>query len=156
MLKVAPAEALRWLMGFKQGKNYEIKLTRKKRSLDANAYCFAILDKLSEALRIPKEELYRRYIKEIGGVSEVYCGKTEAIKRLSQEWVNKGLGWQAEMFPSKLEGCTNVILYYGSSVYDTAQMSRLIDAIVQDCQSIGIETKPKEEIESLLKQYEER
>lgn len=152
-LKTQPAEALKWLVKFKAG-NYEIKKTRNKRSLDANAYCFVLLDRLSEALCTPKEELYRRYIKEVGGVSETYCGKTEAIKKLCAEWETKGLGWQTETFPSKLDGCTNAILYYGSSAYDTAQMSRLIDLIVQDCQSIGIETRNPTEIKSLLEAWD--
>jgi hypothetical protein len=150
-LKVQPADALRWLVKFKQGKDYEIKQVRQKRSLDANAFCFVLLDKLSEALQTPKEELYRRYIREIGGVSDIVCVPTKAVDRLVATWESNGLGWQAEPFPSKLDGCTNVILYYGSSTYDTKQMSRLIDSIVQDCHSIGIETRSPEEIESLLK-----
>jgi hypothetical protein len=60
-----------------------------------------------------------------------------------------------ETMPSKLEGCTNVILYYGSSTYDTAQMSRLINIIVEECRQLGIETKSKEEVESLLRQWGE-
>jgi hypothetical protein len=54
---------------------------------------------------------------------------------------------------SKLDGCTNVILYYGSSTYDVEQMSRLIENIVQDCKALGIETKPEAELNSLLEQW---
>ena len=155
-LKTQPSEALKWLVRFNAGKNYEIKQIRQKRSLDANAYCFVLLDRLSEALSATKEELYRRYIKEVGGVSEVYCGKTEAIKKLKKDWESRGLGWQAEVFPSKIEGCTNIILYYGSSVFDTKQMSRLIDLIVQDCSAVGIETRNPEEIKSLLEAWDDK
>ena len=153
-LKTQPADALKWLMKFKAG-NYEIKQIRKKRSLDANAYCFVLLDRLSAELQTPKEELYRRYIKEVGDVSDIVCVPDKAVKRLTEQWERNGLGWQTETFPSKLDGCTNVILYYGSSVYDTKQMSRLIDLIVQDCQSIGIETRNPEEIKSLLEEWNE-
>ena len=154
MLKVSPVDSLKWLATFKAGE-YEIKPVRKKRSLDANAYCFVLLDKLSAALGVSKEELYRRYVKEVGGVSDTVCVKNVAVDRLVSNWESKGLGWQTETFPSKLDGCTNVILYYGSSVYDTKQMSRLIDLIVQDCMSIGIETKSENEIESLLSEWGE-
>lgn len=151
-LKTQPADALRWLCKFKAG-DYEINHIRKRRSLDANAYCFVLLDKLSADLQTPKEELYRRYIKEIGGVSETVCVPNKAVDKLVGVWESRGLGWQTDTFPSKLEGCTNVILYYGSSVYDTKQMSRLIDSIVQDCVAIGIETKSEEEINSLLNEW---
>lgn len=151
-LKTQPADALRWLCKFKAG-NYEIKQIRNKRSLDANAYCWVLLDSLSAASQTPKEELYRRYITEIGGVSDTVCVPSRAVDRLVAIWQGKGLGWQAETFPSKIQGCTNVILYYGSSVYDTKQMTRLIDSIVEDCKSIGIETRPQEEIDALLAEW---
>ena len=56
-----------------------------------------------------------------------------------------------EILPSKIAGCVNVVLYYGSSTYDSAQMSRLIDLVVQECQAQGIETKTPEEL-ALLKE----
>jgi hypothetical protein len=51
--------------------------------------------------------------------------------------------------PSKINGCTNVILYYGSSTYNTAQMSLLIDHLVQDAKALGIETMTPQELEAL-------
>ena len=36
--------------------------------------------------------------------------------------------------------------YFGSSQYDTAQMSRLIDGIVSEAQDLGIETATPEEL----------
>ena len=51
--------------------------------------------------------------------------------------------------PSKIDGCTNVILYYGSSTYDTAQMHRLIELIVQECKEQDIETLTPEGLERL-------
>lgn len=128
---------------------------REKRSLDANAYCWVMLDKLSEKLNIPKEELYRATIKEIGGVSEIVCVKNEAVERLCDGWSYNGLGWQTDTFPSKIEGCTNVILYYGSSTYDKASMSRLIDNIVQDCQAVGIDTMTPNQIAEMKSRWGE-
>ena len=61
----------------------------------------------------------------------------------------QGLGWQVETLESKLKGCTNVVLYYGSSSYDTKQMSMLIDNIVQDCKALGIETMTPRELQAL-------
>ena len=34
------------------------------------------------------------------------------------------------------------VQYYGSHVYNSAQMARLIDAVVQDCEAVGIKTNP--------------
>ena len=123
---------------------------KKKRSLDANAYCFVLIGKIAEKTRIPKEEVYRNAIKAIGGNYDVVCIQNKAVDSLCAAWRNNGLGWQTDTMPSKLDGCTNVVLYYGSSTYDTEQMSRLIDNIIQDCKALGIETKSQAEIDSLL------
>lgn len=56
---------------------------------------------------------------------------------------------------SKLKGCVNVTVWYGSSVYDTEQMARLIDAIVQDCRDVGIETMTPRELDALVSRWGE-
>jgi hypothetical protein len=127
-----------------------VRKHRERRSLDANAYCWVLIDKLAEALRLSKAEIYRSAIRDIGGVSETVCVKKSAADRLCDGWTRNGLGWQAVKFPSKLSGCVNVTLYYGSSTYDSRQMAALIDNLVQDCRAVGIETKSPQEIKSLL------
>lgn len=147
--KPSPAEAEElsknqaWRCGFKK--------YRERRSLDANAYAWVLLDKLAAALQIDKETLYRRAVRNIGGNSTVVCVVEAAADKVIQSWEDHGLGWLAEKFESKIPGCVNVRLTYGSSVYDTEQMSRLIDYIIQDCEAVGIETKSPDEIKAMLK-----
>lgn len=130
-----------------------VKPYRRKRSLDANAYAWTLIDKLASHMGITKEEIYRDAIRKIGGVSETVCVKAEAADMLCEGWTHNGLGWQCERVQSKLKGCVNVILYYGSSVYDTGQMSHLIEQLIEDCHAIGLETKSHEEIASLLAEW---
>lgn len=131
-----------------------VKKYRKRRSLDANAYFFVLADKVAAAMGTTKEEVYRHCIREIGGVSDTVCVRNEAVEHLREVWGQNGLGWQSETFPSKIEGCTNVVLYYGSSTYDTAQMARLIDNIIQDCKQLGIETATPDELADMLSLWE--
>ena len=139
----------------RQQEKLAIKVGRfkQKRSLDANAYCWTLIGKIAEKTGVPKQEVYREAIRGIGGNYDVVCIKEEAADSLRSAWERNGIGWQTEVMLSKLDGCTNVLLYYGSSTYDTAQMSRLIENIIQDCQALGIETKSHEEIENLLSQW---
>ena len=129
--------------------NVEIKKFRPKRSLDANAYCWVLIHKLAEALSMDPADVYRSAIREIGGVSKIVCVTEEDADVVARCWTSRGLGWQAEKMPSKLPGCVNLMLWLGSSEYDTKQMSDLIDAIIQDCQAVGIETDTPEEIERI-------
>lgn len=132
-----------------------IKKHRKRRSLDANAYFWVLCDRLAEATGEPKEQVYRHCIRGIGGNCETVCVKEQAADKLRQGWGHNGLGWVTETMPSKLEGCVNVVLYYGSSTYDTAQMSRLIDNVIQDCKAVGIETMTPMEL-ARLEGYEQQ
>lgn len=150
-----PFRDARKFVGEMKNKKYEVEIKehRQKRSLDANAYCWTLIDKLAEVLREPKEELYRGYIRNIGGVSDTVCVVDSAVEKLRQGWERNGLGWQSDVMPSKIEGCTNVVLYYGSSTYDTAQMSRLIDMVIQDCKGCGIETLPPERLAAMVEEW---
>lgn len=149
-LSTKDPEAWRFLYNFNPG-DYEILKKRKRRSLDANAYAWVLIGKIAEAVRMTPDEVYKREVREIGGASEIVCVQDKAVERLVELWENKGLGWQAEPFPSKVEGCTNVRLHYGSSAYDTHQMSVFIDHLVQEAKSLDIETLTEREL-SLLKE----
>nr|DAF81414.1 MAG TPA: NinB protein [Caudoviricetes sp.] len=139
----------------KEGKPYdvEIKEHRDRRSMDANAYFWVLADRLAEKTHIPKTDIYRNYIREIGGNNETVCVTVEAADKLRSGWEHNGLGWQTETMPSKLPGCVRVVLYYGSSTYNTEQMSRLIDLIVQDCREQGIETLPPEKLAGMMEEW---
>ena len=137
----------------KKDKPYDltIKEHRNKRSLDANAYCWKLIGLLADAMRIPPIEVYRQAIINIGGNYEAIPIKEEAVEKFKEVWQKQGLGWLVfDMGASKLSGYRNLRVYYGSSTYDTRQMSMLIENLVQDCQALGIETKSKEEIFSLM------
>ena len=102
----------------------EAKKYRKKRSLDANAYCWVLINKLAEKLNLKPIEVYRKAIYEIG-VREVIPVKNEAVDRYKEVWQNNGL------------------------VYDSKEMSKLVDNIVEECKTQNIETMTPTELEAL-------
>lgn len=133
--------------------NVEIKKANLKSS-NANGYLWVLLGQLQEKLRMPKEDVYKNYIRQCG-VYEVIPIRNEAIPKFTESWTHNGLGWVCETTASKLQGYTNVLAYYGTSVYTKDEMAVLLDQVVQDCIEQGIPTKPQEEIESLLRKMEE-
>lgn len=150
----SPSAAKQFCKNQEPEKKYvaEFKERRKKRSLDANAYCWVLIGQLAEKLRITPLEVYREAIRAIGGNYYVTPIKNEAVSHYKRIWEAHGIGWICEeMGDSKLDGYTNVISYYGSSEYDTRQMSRLIDLIVMECKEQGINTLTPREI-ALLKE----
>ena len=129
----------------------EVREHRQKRSLDANAYCWVLINKIADAIRITPKEIYRQAIQNIGGNYEIIPIKEEAAERFRQIWESQGLGWPCvDMGKSKIQGYRNLRAYYGSSTYDTRQMSMLIDNLVQDCKALDIETLPPEKLALLM------
>ena len=150
-----PFEARRFLATKKEKKYVaDIKEYRERRSLDANAYMWVLVGKLSGKLGLPPEEIYRAAIRDVGDNYEVMPVRNDALERWKTIWQSNGLGWLCEEIgPSKLDGYTNVRNFYGSSAYDKAQMSRLINNIVQDCKALAIETLTPAELARLTEEW---
>ena len=126
--------------------NIAIKIFRKKRSLDANAYCWVLIGQLADKLDISAKEVYKMAIKEIGPY-EVIPVKNQAVERFIKAWEENGIGWICEnLGDSKIENYTNLKAYYGSSSYDSKEMSRLIDTIIEECKMHEIPTDTPEQI----------
>lgn len=137
--------------------NIVLKKWSKKRSLDCNAYMWVLIQQIAERISTPeqsitKEEIYRDAIKNVGAYTIVPI-KNEAVEEWIRIWMTNGIGWVCDTQPSKLDGFTNVMCYHGSSVYTQTEMNRLVNVITEECRNLGIETKSKEEIESLLKEW---
>lgn len=127
---------------------------RKRRSRDANAYAWTLMGQLSAKLNIPPEEIYREAIRGVGDNYEIYPIRQEAAEKWKEIWRSRGIGWICEeLGESKLEGYMNIVSYYGSSTYDTKQMARLIDIIVNECREQGIETMSEQELERLTRNW---
>ena len=141
-----------FVLKMKAEKKYraELKECGDHRSLDQNGYFWALCGKLSAVLKIPPEEIYQNYIKDVGGNYEVTPIKAEAVERWIKIWQGKGIGFIAEdLGESKIPGYHNIQNFFGSSTYDKAQMGRLLDMLIADCKENGIETLTPEEIRRL-------
>lgn len=132
--------------------NLEVKEHRNKRSRDANAYAWVLIHKLAAAMRLTPEEVYLEAVRNVGCNYEIIPIRDKAADHFKKIWEAKGLGWPClDLGRSKIPGYRNLVAYYGSSTYDTNQMSRLIDNLVQDCKALDIETLTPDKL-ALLKE----
>lgn len=130
-----------------------IEKHKEKRSKDANAYCWKLCQEIADKLGSTKEEVYREAIHGKGPF-EIVPIKEVAVDKFINSWSKNGLGWIAEVFGnSKLEGFTNVIIYYGSSTFDKKQMSYFLDYLVQEAKKLGIKTLDDIEYENMMRAY---
>lgn len=149
-----PKELMQYLWDLEQDKKYELKEYKEKRSLDSNAYAWVLIGKIAKKLNLSKEDVYKKNIKEMGKY-EILPIKNEAVQTFINAWSTKGIGWLCEILgDSKLSGYTNIIAYYGSSVYDIKEMSVFIDGVVQEAQQLDIEVLSPNEIERLKRLWD--
>ena len=138
--------------------NIEMKKWYKKRSLDANAYCWVLCNNIANELSkegiTTKEEIYRDAILQVG-TFEPFIVQEKTFENFKRIWEKQGLGFLVQEV-SRKDKCVKVNCYYGSSTYDSKEMSLLIEILVQLAKSLNIETKSKAEIDSLLKEWDKK
>lgn len=136
--------------------NIELKKWYKKRSLDANSYCWVLCDMIAKEISkdgeaVTKETIYKDAISNIG-VFEPFIVQQSTFDKFKRIWEKQGLGFIVQEV-SKKDAAIKVHCYYGSSTYDSKEMSLLIELLVQEAKALNLETKPQEEINSLLQQW---
>lgn len=132
-----------------------IEKHRDKRSLTANGYlwelCGKIADKLSDdgGAIFTKEDVYRNAVREVGAYNDIYIniGAVDAFRKV---WQKRGIAWFCETVDGAGADMVQLRCYEGSSSYNSKQMSRIIDYIVQDCDALGIDHRTPNEINNLI------
>lgn len=133
--------------------NIDIKKASKARTKTANDFCWALCADIGNAMRppVPKEEVYRKAISEVGRFELMHM-QADAIPTFREIWERRGIGWFTQVVDySQIPGCKIVMAYFGSSTYNTDEMSRLIDYLKDDAENMGLPIPvSKEEEERLL------
>lgn len=142
-----------------KNKQFELKEYKEKRSLNANAYCWVLCDKVAKELSkdgqiITKEKTYQDAILQIG-TFEPMIVEEKAFENFKRIWKKQGLGFLVQEV-SRKDKCVKVHCYYGSSTYNSKEMSLLINLLVELAKSLNIETKPQAEINSLLESWDKK
>lgn len=135
------------------GIDEEIEVKRKKRSKNANSYFWKLLQELCCELNLDVIQEYRKRVKELG-IFQTFELDIKNLATFEFLWNKNGIGWFTEKVEENEEKAI-INAYYGSSSYNSKQMSKLIDNLVQDCRSVGIQTLEDIEIEELIRsEYE--
>lgn len=133
----------------------EIKAQKKKRSLDANAYFWVLAGKLAAKLGSSPDDVYRQYIRDVADNYVIQPIREDMLEHWDRIWCAGHLGRMTEDIGPcrRTAGYHNVRSYIGSSDYNIAQMSRLIDLVVEDCKDQGIETMTPEELARIKEEW---
>lgn len=124
-----------------------------KRSLNANAYYYVLLGKIAQSAKLSVTAAHNRTIADYGQASGETVLLKDAIDWMELPWIH--------LKPTPEVSVVNDLLYReylvmrGSHTYNTSEMSALIDGTISDAKELGIETLTPEQLESMMKAYEE-
>lgn len=136
-------EVIKWLLNQDREKLFEIKPYRQKRSLNANAYAWVLINEMANRLRTSKDEVYLEMLKRYG--------QSRVISVLSEIDISRFVKYYEEIGKGHVEGkeFTHYRCFIGSSEYDSREMAILIDGIVDEAQELGIDTLPTTAVERM-------
>lgn len=127
----------------------KVEKYREKRSTDANAYMWTLLQKMAEALSSDKWSLYLQMLKKYGQFTYIVV-KPSAVEGFKKQWRECEEIGEVNVNGKK---AVQMLCYYGSSLYDTKEMSALVDGVVSECKELDIETLPPEELRQMKERW---
>lgn len=132
----------------------EIKVYRERRSLDANNYFWQLLSKMAPILHTNKDSLYLVMLEKYGAFMYL-PGNDDDYERLKTVFRIVNIRGETVLTtPSGKELHLHQLqCYKGSSMYDTLEMSHLIDGVVSEAKELGIDTRTSDEIERMKQQW---
>ena len=153
ILTTSDPAAAQFVYKFQSGE-YDIEKHREKRSLRANDYCWVLCDLIAKAVGGQKEDIYRDAVHAVGIYRDFHSILPAEAPSLIKLWMRQGTGWLCEQLDYEPDGDHVVIRgYFGSSVYNTRQMSRLIDWLITEAKELEIETLPPEKIAAMMREW---
>lgn len=123
---------------------------REKRSLDSNAYAWVLMQKIAEASNTDKWSVYLECLKSYSRSFTHVIVKPQAVERMKELYRTC-----IDLGEVSVNGMTGhqLQVYYGSSTFNTKEMSVFIDGIVSECKELGIETLSEAELERMKAQW---
>lgn len=125
---------------------------RERRSLDANALLWLCIGRLAEALRSDKWEVYLQMLKRYGKFTYI-CVKQNVVDAVKAQWRECEVIGEVNI---NGQIATQMLCYFGSSTYDTKEMSVLIDGVISEMKEMELELPTSEDMRRALEQWEKQ
>lgn len=154
-------EIVTYLMGDGIDKKalYELNLhkEKKKRTLSQNAYYWKLLEQMAIKSHISKAEIHNTNLRQLGLVLRIedkpvyiLLPDSESAEKQTLTAITYHLSPRKE---TKVGNDGKIYRWYvmlrGSSDFNVAEMSALVDLAVQDAKALGIETLTYDELEHI-------
>lgn len=143
------AEVIRWLTTQDPTKVWDIKRHSEKRSLNANSLLWHCLDEIAKAIHTDKWNVYLMMLKRYG-VFTYGVFRENKIEHIRKMWRETEVVGEVDVNGEK---GIQMLLYFGSSTYNTEEFSRLLNGVISEMEQMELPTPAEEEAKRLLEEW---
>ena len=148
-------------VGIEDLKDTELSISigkyRKARSLDSNAYFHVLCDKLRQKIGVSMAEEKNDLITRYGQIEYIAEGEPAVVKtNLDPDLIKENESLHMKFLKFGEDGAFWYRIYRGSHTYNTAEMAKLIEGTILECQEYGIETATPDEIARMQALWEKK
>ncbi len=131
-----------------------IQTQSSKRSRTANSYCWELCEQIAAASGVSVLDVYKDALRNAGKFKDAEFSESD-IEKVTEEWTQFGLGWFVDKIDFGEKDNTVLLrFYYGTSVYKSKEMSRIIEFLVNEAEDMEITVLSERQRKSLIKKID--
>lgn len=125
---------------------------RARRSLDANACLWACLGDIAKAINQDNWSVYLLMLERYGKFTHILV-KPEVVEAVRLQWRETKIVGE-----TKVDGkpMVQMLCFFGSSTYDSAEFSRLLNGVISEMQDMHLEVPTSAEMKAILASLEKK
>ncbi len=144
-------EIKKWLFNKESNIEFEIKVHKEKRSLNANAYFHSLINKLARYYNWSDEEMKIKMVLDYGTLAEK---DGEVVSVEIPRNLDIQLFYPYAKYIETKDGKDSYLFYKRTHELNTHEFYELLCGVVQEAKNLGIETKEDYEIKKLIEEME--
>ena len=150
-------QIMNWLFDQENDTNWDIREWKPERTRSQNSYFHVLVGKIAKVLKVSNTAVKNKLIADYGfydaDIGHVIVKDSLDYLEFEQLHLKPSTRTQ-EMANGELYRVFYVMR--GTHTYNTAEMTRILDATIEEAKQLGIETLPPEELQRMKEMSEKR
>lgn len=150
-------QIMNWLFDQENDTNWDIREWKPERTRSQNSYFHVLVGKIAKVLKVSNTAVKNKLIADYGfydaDIGHVIVKDSLDYLEFEQLHLKPSTHTQ-EMANGELYRVFYVMR--GTHTYNTAEMTRILDATIEEAKQLGIETLPPEELQRMKEMSEKR
>lgn len=127
-----------------------LKVHREKRSKDANALLWACIGDIARETEVDKWDVYLNLLRRYGKFTYIVV-KPDAAEAVRKQWRESEIIGEIDIHGTK---GVQMLCYYGSSTYDTKEMSVLLNGTISEMETLNLQRPASSDLRRAMEEWD--